>query len=37
MADGKNDMLDKIKDRLDIVELIGEYVHLKKSGSNHMG
>lgn len=37
MADGKNDMLDKIKDRLDIVELIGEYVHLKKSGSNHIG
>jgi len=33
MADGKNDMLDKIKDRLDIVELIGEYVHLKKSGT----
>lgn len=37
MADVKNDMLEKIKERLDIVELVSEYVHLKKSGSNHMG
>lgn len=37
MAGVKNDMLEKIKERLDIVELISEYVHLKKSGSNHMG
>ena len=37
MAENKNDMLERVKERLDIVELIGEYVHLKKSGSNHMG
>lgn len=37
MVDSKNDMLERIKERLDIVELIGEYIHLKKSGSNHMG
>lgn len=37
MAEKNNDMLDKIKERLDIVELVGEYVYLKKSGSNHIG
>lgn len=31
------DVVERIKDHMDIVELIGEYVHLKKSGSNYVG
>lgn len=33
----QNDILDEIKRRLDIVELISEYVPLKKAGSNYKG
>ena len=32
-----DNVLDEIRDRADIVDLIGEYVDLKKSGSNYMG
>lgn len=32
-----NNVLDEIRDRADIVDLIGEYVDLKRSGSNYMG
>ncbi|MDX9918037.1 MAG: DNA primase, partial [Gudongella sp.] len=37
MADNRNNMLEKVKERLDIVELVSEYVNLKKSGSNYLG
>ncbi|MDO5715391.1 MAG: DNA primase [Tissierellia bacterium] len=30
-------LLDEIRERADIVDLIGEYVNLKRSGSNYMG
>ena len=29
--------LDEIKDRIDIIDLISEYVHLKKAGQNWKG
>lgn len=32
-----DNVLDEIRDRADIVDLIGEYVDLKRSGSNYMG
>lgn len=32
-----DNVLDEIRDRADIVDVIGEYVDLKKSGSNYMG
>ena len=32
-----DNVLDEIRDRADIVDLIGEYVELKRSGSNYMG
>lgn len=32
-----DELLEKIKDRVDIVDLISEYVQLKKSGSNYSG
>lgn len=32
-----DNVLDEIRDRADIVDLIGEYVNLKRSGSNYMG
>ena len=32
-----DDVLNEIRDRADIVDLISEYVDLKKSGSNYMG
>ena len=32
-----DNVLDEIRDRTDIVDLIGEYVDLKRSGSNYMG
>ena len=32
-----SDVVRQIKDRLDIVELIEDYVRLKKSGANFMG
>lgn len=32
-----DDVLNEIRDRADIVDLIGEYVELKRSGSNYMG
>ena len=31
------DIIEKIKEEIDIVQLIGEYVYLKKSGANHVG
>lgn len=37
MANINEDVLEKVKEQMDIVELVGEYVHLKKSGSNHVG
>ena len=37
MANTNEDVLEKVKEQMDIVELVGEYVHLKKSGSNHVG
>ncbi|MGM0395427.1 MAG: DNA primase [Bacillota bacterium] len=37
MTYANDDVLEKIKDQMDIVELVGEYVHLKKSGSNYVG
>ncbi len=37
MSYSNDDVLEKVKDQMDIVQLIGEYVHLKKSGSNHVG
>ena len=33
----KEDVVDKIKSEVDIVDFISEYVHLKKSGANYMG
>ena len=30
-------LLEEIKDRVDLIDFIGEYVDLKKSGSNYMG
>ena len=32
-----DNVLDEIRDRADIVDLIGGYVDLKRSGSNYMG
>ncbi|MDU1176005.1 DNA primase [Peptoniphilus harei] len=32
-----DNVLDEIRDRADIVDLIGEYMDLKRSGSNYMG
>ena len=32
-----DDIVEKIKDEIDIVQLIGEYVYLKKSGANYVG
>lgn len=32
-----DNVLDEIRDRADIVDLIGEYVDLKRSGSNYIG
>lgn len=32
-----DNVLDEIRDRADIVDLIGDYVDLKRSGSNYMG
>lgn len=32
-----DNVLDEIRDRADIIDLIGEYVDLKRSGSNYMG
>jgi len=32
-----DNFLDEIRDRADIVDLIGEYVELKRSGANYMG
>lgn len=32
-----DNVLDEIRDRADIVDLIGEYVDLQRSGSNYMG
>ena len=32
-----DNVLDEIRDRADIVDLIGEYIDLKRSGSNYMG
>ena len=32
-----NDVIEEIRDRVDIVELISEYVSLKRSGSNYVG
>ena len=37
MSYSNEDVLEKVKDQMDIVQLVGEYVHLKKSGSNHVG
>jgi DNA primase len=37
MSYSNDDVLEKVKDQMDIVQLVGEYVHLKKSGSNHVG
>ena len=37
MSYANEDVLEKVKDQMDIVQLVGEYVHLKKSGSNHIG
>ncbi|WP_422486504.1 DNA primase [Gudongella sp. DL1XJH-153] len=37
MSYSNEDVLEKVKDQMDIVELVGEYVHLKKSGSNYVG
>lgn len=31
------DIVEKIKEEIDIVQLIGDYVYLKKSGANHVG
>lgn len=33
----KEDVVDKIKSEVDIVDFISEYIHLKKSGTNYMG
>lgn len=30
-------VLDEIRDRVDLVDLVSEYVNLKKSGANYMG
>lgn len=32
-----NETVDKVRDSVDIVDLISQYVSLKQSGSNHMG
>ena len=32
-----NKVLEEIKDRIDIVDLIGRYVDLKKAGSSYKG
>jgi DNA primase len=32
-----NEFIQKIKEKASIVEVVGEYVRLKKSGANHMG
>ncbi|EFI42374.1 DNA primase [Peptoniphilus sp. oral taxon 386] len=32
-----DELLNDIRDKIDIVNLISQYVHLKKSGSNYMG
>ena len=37
MANSMEDVISQIKDRLDIVDVISEYVSLKKSGSNYLG
>src|SRR6056297_2039323 len=37
MNDNSNDIVEKIKNNINIVELISDYVQLKKSGRNYKG
>ena len=37
MANSFEDVISQIKDRLDIVDVVSQYVVLKKSGANYWG